>query len=95
MIVSSVNRGEKYANLHKMLCHIGAMMFAVSLVVVPWCIKNSLIVGEPMFLSANTGMNLYQGNNPISDGGWPQFERYKDLYREFIPKGRSWLENDK
>lgn len=48
-----------------------ACAFALCLVLlVPWSIRNSIISGRPTFVADNAGLNLLQGNNPISEGGW-------------------------
>lgn len=41
----------------------GCVLAALA-VIAPWIIRNSLLHGEPTYLSTNDGSNLYQGNNP-------------------------------
>jgi hypothetical protein len=65
--------------------YIGALVSVLAL----WSIRNSRITGEPMFLASTTGLNFYQSNNPISDGGWPKFDQGTAFYRELRPKGNT------
>ncbi len=37
---------------------------AIIFVIAPWVVRNSLLDGQPVFISTNGGSNLYQGNNP-------------------------------
>ncbi len=67
---------------------------AVGVVLLPWTLRNSLIARHPTFVAANTGMNLYQANNPVTDGGWPQFDSMKAVYTEYVPTGTTWAERD-
>lgn len=40
------------------------------LTVLPWCLRNSLTFGRPLFVSTNGGYNLLIGANPEADGKW-------------------------
>ncbi|HTN99598.1 MAG TPA: DUF2723 domain-containing protein [Microthrixaceae bacterium] len=50
--------------------HIGALCLGVVLVVTPWTIRNSEVLGGPVFVSTNTGDNLCIGFNPDAEGGF-------------------------
>lgn len=82
---------------HNLRCLALGLLFYVVLGVslVPWSLRNTLVTGKVMFLAANSGMNLYQGNNPISSGGWPDFGSAKSIYQEFIPTSPHPVERDK
>lgn len=41
---------------------------AVGLVVVPWAVRNWVILGRPAFLSTNGGRTCWLGNNPFTTG---------------------------
>jgi len=86
--------GPREVNLRCRLRHAAGFVLGFVVVVAPWCVRNSLIEGRPMFLAANSGMNLYQANNPTSHGGWP-YMTLPGLYTEFIPEGRSPAERDR
>jgi len=86
--------GPRGHSVRRRLRHTAGFVLGFALVVAPWVIRNSLLEGRPLFLAANTGMNLYQGNNPTSHGGWP-YMTLPGLYTEFIPSGGSPAERDR
>jgi hypothetical protein len=51
-----------------------ALHAACLLVIAPWTVRNTLVLGEPVLVSTNGGFNLYMGNNPWNRWGtymWP------------------------
>ena len=44
-----------------------ALMIGLS---IPWLVRNTIVFGEPTFLSTNFGINLWLGHNPAADGGF-------------------------
>ncbi len=45
------------------------VQLALMSVVLPWAVRNMLVHQAFVFLTTNTGSNLYGGNNPLADGG--------------------------
>lgn len=43
---------------------------AVAAVLVPWAVRNTLVMGETVLISTNGGVTLLTGNNPSADGGY-------------------------
>ncbi len=37
-------------------------------IVLPWCIRNTLLFGRPTFISTNGGVTFWNGNNPFTTG---------------------------
>ncbi len=52
----------------RLLPSAAACCLAVGLVVVPWCVRNSLVLGSPAFLATNGGRTCWLGNNPFTTG---------------------------
>lgn len=47
-----------------------AAIVGISLcLMVPWAIRNSLVFGSPVGITTGSGVVLWQGNNPLADGG--------------------------
>lgn len=44
------------------------LALATVLVILPWCIRNSLLFGRPVFISTNGGVTFWNGNNPFTTG---------------------------
>jgi hypothetical protein len=44
------------------------LVLAAVAVVLPWCIRNTLLFGRPTFLSTNGGVTFWNGNNPFTTG---------------------------
>lgn len=42
----------------------------ISLVALPWTMRNDRVLGAPVMVSTNFGPNLWMGNNPDSHGGY-------------------------
>jgi hypothetical protein len=73
-----------------------ALLFVVvlALSITPWCIRSSIISGRPAFLAANSGQNLYQGNNPLARPPWTEFSAGADIYKKFEPTGKTYVDAD-
>lgn len=41
---------------------------ATALVILPWCVRNSLLFGRPTFISTNGGVTFWNGNNSFTTG---------------------------
>jgi 4-amino-4-deoxy-L-arabinose transferase-like glycosyltransferase len=41
------------------------------LVIVPWTVRNYLVMHRFVFIQSNGGVTLYAGNNPYANGGYP------------------------
>jgi 4-amino-4-deoxy-L-arabinose transferase-like glycosyltransferase len=48
----------------------GWMLAAALTVCVPWAIRNTLVSGQPMFVEASFGYNLFVANHPDGNGGF-------------------------
>ncbi|HKZ54717.1 MAG TPA: hypothetical protein VJ123_04500 [Anaerolineales bacterium] len=46
------------------------MLLPAALVVLPWIVRNSLILGRPAFVENSLGYNLFIGYHPEGDGGF-------------------------
>jgi len=44
------------------------MVLATTVIVLPWCIRNTLLFGRPTFISTNGGVTFWNGNNPFTTG---------------------------
>lgn len=58
---------------------IGLIALTMAFVVLPWTIRNFLVTGAIVPVSANSGLNLYQGNNPQADGSAFPFDEVDPL----------------
>ena len=58
------------------------------LTVLPWSVRNLEVTGQLVLVSANAGLNMWQGNNPEADGGGLPLERVDPL------RGLSEVERD-
>lgn len=47
---------------------VGAMALGTLLVILPWCLRNSFLLGRPAFISTNGGVTFWNGNNPFTTG---------------------------
>lgn len=47
---------------------VAALTAAASIVILPWMLRNSLILGRPAFVETSIGYNLFVGYHPLSDG---------------------------
>jgi len=47
---------------------------AMLLVVLPWTIRSSVQLGAPVFVSTNSGVNLWAGNHEGASGGWEPWD---------------------
>ncbi len=47
---------------------VAALTTAASIVLLPWMLRNSLILGRPAFVETSMGYNLFVGYHPLSDG---------------------------
>lgn len=45
-----------------------ALALAATVVVLPWCLRNTLLFGRPTFISTNGGASFWNGNNPFTTG---------------------------
>jgi hypothetical protein len=45
-----------------------AMALATAVVVLPWSLRNTVLLGRPTFLSTNGGVSFWNGNNPFTTG---------------------------
>jgi 4-amino-4-deoxy-L-arabinose transferase-like glycosyltransferase len=69
------------------LTGVAAVFLPLLLVVLPWCVRNSLAFGQPMGVSNEGGLALWIGNNPRATGILVTDYRYyaeegKYLFRE-------------
>lgn len=82
------------------------VLFLVSffLVLLPWAIRNQVTMGHFVLTSSTTGLNLWKGNNPVTDEIYPRLDldELEDLlgnppdspgwWDEGIREYRSWSE---
>lgn len=57
----------------RVLATTGLMLVAVAALVVPWYVRNTVVVASDVGLSSTTGLNLYLGHNPTAYG-WAALE---------------------
>lgn len=49
----------------------GALALALAaLLIAPWALRNQHVLGHPVLIAANVGVNLWIGNNPVADGNY-------------------------
>ncbi len=70
----------KRAAVSTLAVYIG--LFAV---ILPWSFRNQAVFGSFVMLSTNGGPTLYDGNNPLSDGGYSGFP-LGPKYVDVLPK---------
>ncbi len=58
-----------------------AVLLATVAVVVPWSVRNSVLLGRPVFLSTNGGVTFWNGNNPFTTGS--AHDVYADKLAEY------------
>lgn len=51
------------------LAHAGAFSVAMAVTIAPWTVRNAVVLGSPVPVSTNGGVNLYQGTR-TSTGYW-------------------------
>jgi hypothetical protein len=44
------------------------LALATIVVILPWCIRNSILLGRPVYVSTNGGVTFWNGNNPFTTG---------------------------
>ncbi|HEY7269674.1 MAG TPA: glycosyltransferase family 39 protein [Dehalococcoidia bacterium] len=54
----------------RVVAYLGVSFAVVMALSLPWLVRNSIVFGEPTFLSTNTGINLWLGHNPQATGGF-------------------------
>ncbi len=57
------------------LGYAGVAVAVVVLLAVPWSVRNSVRLGEPLFLSTNLGLNVWTGHHAGADGGLDYFQQ--------------------
>lgn len=67
---SPVHIGTKGRSLRLRIIHAFVALLTAACVLAPWAYRNSVVMKRPSFIAVNAGMNLFQGNNPLADGGW-------------------------
>lgn len=71
----------------------GIAILLISLVALPWTIRNDRVLGAPVMVSTNFGPNLWMGNNPDSRGGYmrlpPEVEPLSEIDRAEVLKERA------
>jgi hypothetical protein len=58
------------ANRRKVLKVAAALLIGQALLLLPWAVRNELVLGKPIFLTSTGGVNLFIGNNPSAGGSW-------------------------
>ncbi|WP_448659891.1 hypothetical protein ACPVPU_05095 [Sphingomonas sp. CJ99] len=68
---------------------------ALTLMVLPWAIRNQQMIGEPVLLRSNAGLELAIGNHPQALSGRPHGEVFAERLREvqpyFSPRARAQI----
>ncbi len=59
-------RGERRQRLHQLASLIGG----VALAILPVTVRNVVVEGDVVLITANAGLNLYVGNHPGANGGY-------------------------
>lgn len=71
-----------------------AAIALISLVVLPWSLRNEGVFGERVTVSTNFGANLWMGNNPDSTGGYmplpPEVEGMGEVERSRYLQTLAW-----
>jgi hypothetical protein len=44
------------------------LVLVAGVVILPWCIRNTVLLGRPTFISTNGGVTFWNGNNPFTTG---------------------------
>jgi hypothetical protein len=76
-LVLLARRGDWLAWLRRAAL-VYAALFAV---VLPWTLRNRAVLGTPVLVSTNGGVNLYIGHNPHATGGYddvPELDQSRD-----------------
>jgi len=76
-------------DLHRALTLGGIAVLAMLTVVLPWTSRNYRVTGTLVPVSANSGLNLWQGNHPEADGAAYPLEQVEPL------EGYSEVERDR
>ena len=72
-------------------------LLAVAVCLLPWTLRNWIVVGSPVPTTTNTGLTLYDGLNPEADGSsdqsvllhLPQLRRMDEVQRSNYLRGRA------
>ncbi len=77
---------------------LGAIVLGLVLVVLPWTIRNFLVLSAFVFVSTNGGDGLYRANNPLATGGYIEqgevdIFQYPEVEGDRVGRGlaREWL----
>lgn len=58
-----------------------AYIFVTMLVLlIPWTVRNAIQLDSPVFVSTNSGVNLWIGSNPEATGGWMPWDPNSDSW---------------
>jgi len=52
------------------LVHLLLLVICEVIVMLPWAVRNAIVLGHPTFLTSTAGINLFIGNNPNATGQW-------------------------
>jgi len=70
---------------------VAALACGAALVVVPWTVRNTVSLGEPIVGTTGAGRTMYQGHNPDADGG-PSLIAASQLEARFAGQDRKTIE---
>jgi 4-amino-4-deoxy-L-arabinose transferase-like glycosyltransferase len=54
----------------QLFMNVAVFLLAQAIVLLPWSLRNSRVLGSSTFLTTTAGINLFIGNNPDSTGQW-------------------------
>jgi Dolichyl-phosphate-mannose-protein mannosyltransferase len=75
---------SKRFTMSRTMLIIVAVYFGIAVTIAPWSYRNYEKLGSFVMMSTNGGSTLYDGNNPLSTGGYSGFP-LGPLYETFLP----------
>lgn len=88
LAMAEVLRGS--LSLRRALAGMVGTLVVMAMLIAPWSYRNTQLMGAPVLISTNFGVNFWMGNNPETTGGFqdpgPEFGRMDELVRAKILK---------
>lgn len=65
----------------KIICSTGVVIFFMFLTMSPWIARNYAVMGKPVLVDVNGGLNFYLAHNPKANGKWVDLGRDNVIFQ--------------